>query len=279
MIVQAYDVGGTWIRAANIKDGHIGKIIKERTEPDFIAQIQRISKGFRKADCISLALPGPVQEGILLSAPPLGIKQPLDLREQLSSLEKKVIVENDLNAAVLAEDYRGYGKEWDNFYLLSLSTGIGAGIIINGKPVKGGEFGHNTIRPLGYPNHLCICGKRDCWCAFSSGKGMENLAQRLATNYHTAEEVCEAYRNNEQDAMAIVEIAKNANAQGLAMMINALEVEGIVIMGSLGLEQFDILIPTEKEIKEYALNPVPKIVKTKLGDTIGLLGAYYRALS
>ncbi len=281
MIIETYDVGGSWIRGAIVQDGEIKEIRKCVTKENWIEQIKSLSEILRRdyePSQVSLALPGPVSGGILLSAPPLGLREAIDIKEQLSSLGTKIVVENDLNAAVLAELYQGYGKQWNNFYLLTLSTGIGAGIVINGQVVKGGEFGHNLVNPTGYPNQMCSCGKRNCWCAYSSGRGIEKLAETLGSKYTSAEKVCEAYRRGEESARGIITITHYANTQGLAMMVNALEMEGIVIMGSLGLEQFDILIPQRDEIQKHAINPVPSIVKTELGDNIGLLGAYYRAL-
>lgn len=282
MIVQAYDIGGTWIRAAHVQDGQLGSIFKERTRKNFLAQIKEMSQGLGEADCLSLALPGPVKDGVLYCAPPLGITQKINIREELSYVHRRIVVENDVTAAAYAEIYSplGHGKEgegWNNFYLLTLSTGIGAGIILDGKVVRGGEFGHNPVSPIQSLHQLCSCGRRDCWCAFSSGRGIEKLAKEFTT-YKTTTEVFTGYRRGEEPAKWLINIVRNANAQGLGMMVNALEIEGIVIMGSLGLKQFDILLPTKEEIQKSAINPVPTIVKTQLGDSIGLLGAYYRAL-
>ena len=68
---------------------------------------------------------------------------------------------------------------------------------------------------------------------------------------------------------------RSANAQGIGMMVNALEMEGIVVMGSLGIKQFETIIPSQKEIEKYTINPIPTIVKTELGDNIGLKGIYH----
>ncbi len=61
-------------------------------------------------------------------------------------------------------------------------------------------------------------------------------------------------------------------------MCNAIEVEGIAVMGSVALKQFDKIIPSKKEIEEYCINPIPEITPTKLGKEIGLLGAYFFGL-
>jgi len=281
MRIEAYDLGGTWLRSAIIEDGRIISKRKENTEKDFCAQIKRISGSFNKYESqkISLAVPGPVQENILLSAPPLGKKKPVDFRSELSSLEKEIIVENDLNAAVLAELYEGQGKQWKNFYLLTISTGIGAGIVMDGHMLKGGEFGHCQINTkYTYSDRICFCGRVNCWCAYSSGKGLERaIKEDLGYNYPIEKIFKEERRLPKMNP--IIFDMKNANTLGLALMINALDVEGIVVMGSLGLKQFKHIMPTKRYLERFAFNPVPPIVKTKLGDDIGLLGAYYRAVS
>lgn len=282
--IQAFDIGGTWTRAVNISsDKKFGSAHKERTQKDFITQIKRISyelipneKERKLLDYIAVILPGPVENGILLAAPPLALKKPLNFKKKLAYLiqgsSTEIFVENDLTAAVYAELYYGHGKHWDNFYLLTLSTGIGVGIVINREVVRGGEFGHNKVVPREAGNRKCICGRTDCWCAFSSGKGIESLIKDIHPKYETVEKICREYKD--QAAKKIIDIARNANAQGLAHMINALEMQGIVIMGSLGIKQFDILIPNTVQIQEYTINKVPPIVKTELGDNIGLQGVY-----
>lgn len=288
MIVQAYDVGGTWIRAAKFIDGKMKKKVKERTDYDFIQHIRSLSKKLGEADVLSLAFPGPVEEGILLSAPPLGLKKSLDIRKEFSSLEKRIVVDNDLNAAVLAELHDGYGKQWNNFYLLTISTGIGVGIVLDGKVRNGGEFGHCEINME--KKRACFCGRMNCWCAYSSGKGIEgaliyDLGIKVSADEvfktDTQTLICDdpvALRKRET-IKETLNYAQIANAKGLALMINALQVEGIVIMGSIGRKQFKEMIPSRRALQHYTLNSIPPIVKTRLGEDIGLLGAYYQALS
>jgi len=284
MIVEAYDVGGTWTRGALISQEGMLIRIQERTTENFVRQIKSLSERLRMdatPDIVSVAVPGPVKDGILLSAPPLKRKTPINIAEELSGLEREIIVENDLNAAVLAELHLGYGRKWQNFYLLTLSTGIGAGIVLHGQTVKGGEFGHCYIRgSLDNEQRLCDCGKRGCWSAYASGRGVERITAEELKGA-TVETIFSIPRDKSRRRNRIAEeiraSVRSANAQGLALMINAIDIEGIVVMGALGLKHFAKVIPDKEQIERYAINPIPEIVKTKLGDNIGLLGAYYIA--
>ena len=78
-------------------------------------------------------------------------------------------------------------------------------------------------------------------------------------------------------ADVIISDARRYNAAGIGTMINAFPVDAIIVMGSVGLKQFSKIIPGEEEVREHTINPFPKILKTKLGDRIGVLGAYVHA--
>ena len=283
MLIEVYDVGGTLIRGAvgylREKVTFLEKV-QEPTEKDFCAQIRRLSPNLRKAhkpDLVSIIVPGPVKEGVLLKAPPLGITSPININYELSSFDKKVYVGNDLNAAVQAELSEGIGKYVENFYLLTISTGIGAGIVLNGIPVSGtsGEFGHNVIERYWGLHIECGCGNYGCWGSMCSGKGIEMLARKFIHKRLTPKEVFGLDEIGNRDAKDLISKVRDYNAQGIGMMVNAFEVDKIAVMGSIGLKQFDKIIPSKEEISRYTVNKIPDIIPTSLGDDIGLIGAYY----
>lgn len=287
--IECYDVGGTNIRAEIFEDkkvrGKPSHSISKNIPTDrknFVKQIIELSRELNPNDpsIISIGVPGPVEKGNLLVAPPLGVKEPINLEEKLSkALKKKVLVENDLNLATKAELHYGYGKIYKNFYLLTISTGIGSGLVLDGKIVSGkvGEFGHNTLH-MG-SEYKCICGHYGCWAAFSAGSGIENRYYDLSNKKITSDKVFKLSKLSKEDMIAeiIVADARRYNAAGIGTMINAFSVEAIVVMGSVGLKQFSKIIPNKKEIAYHTVHPIPKILKTKLGDRIGVLGAYIHA--
>lgn len=291
MLIEAYDVGGTQIRSALYEGDHKNRkhhfTVRETTEQDFCAQIQRISEQFREEtpDCVSILLPGPVKKGKLLKSPPLGIHAPIYIKKELGDLAATIIVENDINGAVYGEIYEGFGKRFRNFYLLTISTGIGAGIVIDGKPVgrQSGEFGHIVVERESPPfkNHWlleCGCGNKGCWNSICSGQGLENVIKKMFQSPMTCEEFFEQARKKSDATWYVLEKILDYNAQGIGTMLNACDVEAIIVMGSIGRKQFDSIIPTRPMIRKYTINPVPPIIPTLLGDDIGLIGAYHLAV-
>lgn len=283
IFMELYDIGGTWIRGAFVM--HSGdKLVflekrKERAGQDFCSQVKKMSPKLRKAStphCVSVAVAGPVQDKVALKVPPLGIMDKIDIGQELRSLDSPVYVSNDLNAAVYAELAIGYGRIYENFYLLTFSTGIGAGIVLGGLPMPkmSGEFGHNVLG--NNYDYKCGCGNYGCWGAMCSGKGIENLVEKHLGKKMAAEEFF-AY-GDKQKTSGILEIIRDYNAKGIGMMLNASNVDAIIVMGSIGLNQFEKIIPDPEDIERYTINPVPPIIRTRLGNNIGLLGAYYSAL-
>ncbi|MCK9909880.1 ROK family protein, partial [Microbacteriaceae bacterium K1510] len=116
---------------------------------------------------IGVGVPGPIdaQSGVVQQAVNLGWKN-VALKQKLEQLSQlAVYVENDANAAALGEMWRGAGQGSDNLVMITLGTGVGGGIIVNGQVVHGvngvgGEIGHITLEPTGGP--LCNCGKTGC---------------------------------------------------------------------------------------------------------------------
>ena len=282
MLVECYDVGGTYLRQALIRDGNIESLVKRESGKNIFNQIRYLSNESRKEykpSAVSIALPGPVENGLLLKSPPLKIENPVNVRLELSDLSDNLYIQNDMNAAVLAEKEYGIGKKFNSFYLLTFSSGIGAGIVIDGKPLldSSGEFGHSVLERR--PSMLleCDCGNKGCWSAYCSGKGIKNLAKKVFDIQESTIGIFNLASSGNEDAKRVLNMVKSYNAHGLANMVNAIETERIVIMGSLGLSQFDRIIPRQEEIRHYTINRVPEIVKTSLGDNIGLLGAYLLA--
>jgi len=289
MLIEVYDVGGSKVRGAfGMLTSRV--VLLERMEKparsDFYNQILEMSPKLRKNStprCVSVCVPGPVDGKTLLKVPQLNLSNPVNLEEKLGSLGP-IYVENDVNAAAYAELNEGIGKEHNNFYVLTLSTGIGAGIVLNKNVIggKSGEFGHCVLETD--PKRLvftekCGCKNKGCWCSFSSGKGLEYLTKIFVDKNLDCENLFYRAKRGNESAKRIIKEAREYNAHGIGNMISALDVEAISVMGSLGLNQFDLIIPSKEEISKYTLNKVPHIAKTTLGEDIGLLGAFYSAKS
>jgi glucokinase len=280
MLVECYDVGGTSIRGALVNNGSLVEKVKEKTEKDFCSQIRKISKSLRKSnnpESLVVVVPGPVDRGVMLNSPPLGISIPINIKKELSDLCENIHIANDVDAAIEAEIKYGAGTSFSSFYLLTISTGIGSALAVNGKRVENfaGEFGHTILERRDVFSFYCGCGNYGCWVSLSSGMGITNLAKLYFGKSICVEDVFKLAESRNHIAEGVIKRVKDYNAQGIGNMINIVPVEGIVVMGSIGLEQFDKIIPSAYEIQRYTIfkNRIPKIIKTKLGDDIGLLGA------
>jgi glucokinase len=284
---ECYDIGGTNIRAAYIADGQLEEpFINEKTEKNnvdsLIRQIKRISSSLKEAhpeiassqiQAASLAFPGPVEGTKLLGSKPLEFDEEIDFHDHLGEFFNiPLIIGNDLNMASQGELALGEFRETKNFCLLTISTGIGVGVIVNGSLYnRQTEIGHIVLETDPQFANPCL-GHSGCWAAQASGVGIEKTVARAGKEL-SASEIFEEPQFNE-----IVNKVKTYNAYGIGNLINAYNPEIIVIMGSLGLKQFNKIIPEPDLIRQYTLlKSIPEIVPTALGENIGLFGAYFSA--
>lgn len=283
IIIACYDIGGTSLRGALIREGKI--LGKALTRPSIrgnfnlltktLAQLSQELKAFLPSGqyihATSIGLPGPVAEETLQCSPPLELIHPIDLKKEWPFLSGKLFFANDLQMALRAEMSCGLGKKWQNFCLVSLSTGIGVAYTINGEAIERRvEAGHNIL--LGKTKGPECLGHQGCWASLASGKAIEDYIKRG----HKKTTVSEFFER--EDSLTYLQQLRLYNAQGLGILINTIDPEGIIIMGSLGIKQFKKIIPTQEELSHFAMNrPIPPILCCNLGDTIGVWGSYYFA--
>ncbi len=286
-IIECYDIGGTNIRAALIINGKIKEpfLIErtdKRTRNSLINQIKSLSTILRKKhpkispkqiNATSMAVPGPVKHLKMLGSQPLEMKNTLDFGKSLKEFfESPLVVDNDLNVASQGELTFGKSEGIKNFCLLTISTGIGVGVIINGMLYnRNTELGHCIIEKKADCANPCL-GHNGCWVAQASGEGIKKTAERMG------ERIDALMVFNNTKYQKLIERVKEYNAHGIGNIINAYDPEKIIIMGSLGLKQYDKIIPEPERIRNYTLlKVVPEIRRTDLGENIGLLGAYANA--
>lgn len=206
-----------------------------------------------------------------------------------------VVIENDANAAAWGEARFGAGIGEDHLMLLTVGTGIGGGIVVNGSLYRGAfgvaaEFGHLRVVPEG---HLCGCGARGCFEQYASGNALLRHAReaisaspKMARNLlsrgdgtvgaMTGKHITEAAREGDSVAVA----AFNTTAQWLGAGIASLSVildPACVIIGGGVIDAGEILLtPTRAAVERYlpfaGKHPTPKIIAAKLGNLAGLVG-------
>src|SRR6202035_1914983 len=204
------------------------------------------------------------------------------LRDEIERrLGAKVILENDANAAALGEKWMGAGREVDDLVLITLGTGIGGGIIVNGRVLHGhlgmaGELGHLTVVPNGNP---CGCGNRGCVEKHASATAIAAMAKLIGLGHDlTAEDVYKFAVEGNERAKMIFKSMGEALGVALANLINIFNFPLYLLSGG-PLPAWDHFAPAmlaevEKRSCTYRLAPT-RIEKAHLGNEAGLYGAAY----
>ena len=298
--IVAVDIGGTHIRVARYQSNSITPIAHRRTrslanEPGVYDRLERAIESIwsdGNVRSIGIASPGPLDPhtGTILDTPNIPEWVNFPLAPKLSQhFHVPVYLDNDANMAGLAEWQFGAGKGHENIVYLTISTGIGGGVISQGCLLQGfrgmgGELGHMTIDPDG---PLCGCGQRGHIESFSSGPAIARyVAEQLTSGQRSslrgeavisAAQIAEAARAG--DTLAISAFERAGYYLGIAVA-NYLAIfdPSILIFGG-GVSQVGELLfkPFKESLQKHTFHPhdLDQLVITKaaLGDDAGLLGA------
>lgn len=244
---------------------------------------------------IGIASPGPLnsEEGVIIETPNLPFKK-FPLKSTVENATGiKTFIDNDANAAALGEFLFGAGKGVENLIYITVSTGIGGGIIINKKLYRGktgnaGELGHMTVEPQG---PRCNCGNYGCLEAMASGTAIARVARERLQHFEklndekslllsydniTAKEVFECASKGDKLSLEVVDYTSNYLGIGIASFINIFDPEMIVIGGGVskvGDILFDRLRKIALERSFNVMSSTVKIVPASLGTDAGIVGA------
>jgi glucokinase len=232
--------------------------------------------------------------GIVYSPPNLPGWDALPLKAIIEAeFHIPTIIENDANAGALAEWRFGGGRGYNYVLYMTMSTGIGGGIVVNGQVYHGandsaGEVGHQILLPNG---PICGCGKRGCLEALCSGPAIARRAQAaireqpqtlllaLADGHIErvrSEHVLEAARSGDPLAISIMEETAYYMGWGIANLVNVLNPE-IVLIGTIAVAAGDLLLnPIRRTVAEMAMQrpaEAVQIMPAQLGDSVGDLAA------
>lgn len=306
--VVGIDVGGTKIAACLMDEE--GKMSGRATLPTLASEgpeavIGRIKQSFfevlkqgqieqNQVAALGIGMPGPLdtKKGIVKNTPnlPGWIDIPL-LQILKSEINLPMVLENDANAAALGENLYGAGKGIDNFVYITVSTGIGGGVVLNGRLFKGqdgnaAEIGHMTIN---FDGPRCGCGNKGCWEAYASGTALARFAREgidageatkikeLAGKENVkAEHVFVAAKKGDKFALELIEKEGFYLGVGLANVINAYNPKRIAIGGGLTHEWdmfYDRMMQVMRERALGASIEGLEVVKAALGKDVGVIGA------
>jgi glucokinase len=302
--VLAIDIGGTKMACALI-DANGTLLAAERiatstsSDPEVLyAPLEQACRGLlQHADiqAIGVGCGGPMRY-------PSGVVSPLNipgwrefpLRDRLiSAFELPTTVDNDAKALALGERWRGAGHGSRNMLGMVVSTGVGGGIILDGRLLHGesgnsGHVGHIIVWPGGPP---CGCGARGCVEGIASGSGLtRRLGAAIAEGQSTrlpsgasAADIAVAARTGDALAQELFRTAGEAVGRGVASAAALLDLERVVIGGSIALHAWDLLgPPLEAELRASAcldFTREVRLVRAELGDQAGLFGAAQLALA
>jgi glucokinase len=297
------DVGGTKVLGVLIDPRRPGTVLAEDRvpTPDGGAGLVDVLLDLAltlapDVEAIGVGVPGLIdRDGTLHMGPHLRRMQDVPIARQLTERSGVLaIVDNDANCHAEAEHAAGAAAGVDEVLVVTLGTGIGAGIITSGRLLHGahgfaGEPGHMVVDPNGPP---CPCGKRGCWERFASGSGLGRLARDAASGGRLdaavalaggdpeavrGEHVTASARAGDAESQAVLDELARWIALGLANLVNVLDPAVIVIGGGL-VEAADLLLPqVRRRFADLVMAgerrpPVP-IVPAELGDRAGAIGA------
>jgi glucokinase len=290
------DLGGTNLRAAAVDEsGNMLDRVSGKTEysagrkaivNDMTEAIQTLRNRRREQELmgIGVGVPGFIQlkEGVIRNSNNLASLENFPIRDELSRrLGVPVILENDANAAALGEKWIGAGRGVDDLVLLTLGTGVGGGIIADGKILRGhlgmaGELGHITVVPNGNP---CGCGNRGCVEKHASATAITAMAKLLGLgDALTAKEVYDLAIAGSEKAQTIFVSMGEALGIALAMLVNTFNFPLYLLSGGV-LGAWDLFAPAmieETRRRSFTFRTTEtRIEKAELGNEAGLFGAAY----
>lgn len=235
-----------------------------------------------------------VETGTVITAVNLGFNN-VPLTKYLSEkLEVPVILENDANAAAYGEFKAGKAKNTENFIAFTIGTGIGSGVVLDGKIYRGtngiaGELGHSVIKLGG---RQCSCGRKGCIDVYASATGLitttkeameankESLMWQLSegdVKKVTGITAFKAAKQNDKTALEVVNSYIEVLAAAITNIINTFQPDMITIAGGISKEGDYLLNPIKKLVEKESLKnstkPFPKIEIAELQDKAGVIGA------
>jgi glucokinase len=284
------DVGGTRIKVAEIRGSDVVKTESVETPADKgpVVVMDAIASAVKRVASapteIGMAIPGEVDAtGKVWRLPNIPGFEGFQIAAELSRRTgARVVVENDATTAAYGEALFGHGRTYDSFLLVTLGTGVGGGLVMARKLVRGShgfgaEVGHMTVDPSkGAPR--CACGNTGCLEAFAGTRALLETFRESGGSAHEVREVADSAHRGEAGGKAA--FAKLTWALGIALnsIQNLLDLDAIVFSGGVS-KSFDLIeapLRAELRARRYAepLSEIPLVV-SDFSDLAGVVGAAY----
>lgn len=295
-VIFGVDVGGTTVKIGmfdeNISLKYKCEIKTDKTNNgknilrDICNKLDEILKenGYKPEDCLGIGagFPGPLtDDGRILGCVNLGWGT-FNVEEKLSSMFHNVKVKagNDANLAALGEQMAGGGKGHDNVVMITLGTGVGGGIIIDGKIVTGtnggaGEIGHIPVNP--FETDKCSCGKKGCLEQYASASGIVRLAKKYMISdgeEMTAKEVMDLAKSGDEAALRVTDELGKYMGMALASVASVVNPDCMVIGGGVSKAGQFLIDTVQKNFLKYVFTPCSNVTfkQAELGNDAGMYG-------
>lgn len=230
---------------------------------------------------IGIGAPGPLdsRNGILTCPPNLTGWIDIPIQEMIEkSLSFPVTLENDANAAALAEKWVGAAQDNNNFTYITISTGIGSGIVVEGKLLRGlsgnaGDIGHTVIDPAA---GRCTCGQKGCLEVIASGTAIARRGSEIIGREISTAEVFGLYDEGHEKIVDLVDHVLMILGMACVNVINTVDPEKIVIGGGVAKVGDLLFHSIQSYVQQYAFNPrgrQTEIVPAELDHSSGVIGA------
>ncbi|MFP5336436.1 MAG: ROK family glucokinase [Actinomycetes bacterium] len=306
MYTIGLDIGGTKIAAGLVsEDGRLVTRVRRETPASDVEAIEAAAADAvaelvaqHDVEAIGVAAAGFVdaERSTIVFAPNLAWRDEPMRRDLEARTNLPVVVENDANAAAWGEFRHGAGRDVDDMVLITVGTGLGGGVVIGGRLLRGhsgfaAELGHVRVVPDG---HRCGCGNRGCWEQYASGRALVREARELAsTDSPVAARLLEladgkakriegphVTRAAEEGDAAAVELLADLGAwlgEGIASIVAVLDPAVVVVGGGVS-EAGDLLLEParaafRRQLTARGYRPEARIVPALLGNDAGMIGA------
>ena len=287
--VIGVDVGGTKILAAVVsRDGSLGVRLERPSDHSsqdaLLAELDSLVEELHRAEPEAVALgfgiPSRIDQrsGHALKSVNFPLEG-VDLRDRMREQHGlPVALDNDANAAAIAEWQVGAARGAQNVVMLTLGTGVGGGLILDGRPYRGAtgsgaELGHIVLEPGGPP---CGCGGHGHLESFAAGPAADRVARSLYGDGSDAHELVRRGRDGEPEAVEALAGIGRYLGSGIATFVNVFEPELVVVGGGFGDAGELLLGPAREVVAVEGLEPARdnvRIVEAELGIEAGVIGA------
>lgn len=290
------DIGGTFLKGARIDEAgrvaaRLHEPVAKRSAEALLGQIEAAVAsldGAAKTRAVGIGLPGIVERAsVVRVSPAVPVLDGLSLGDEVRRRAgRPAFLENDANAAALAEAWIGAGRGVENMLLVTLGTGIGAGLVLAGRIWSGrsgyaGEIGHIQVDEDGV---ACPCGSRGCLETLAGASGWKRRAEELRAGRDSAlhgkdldqKAIVDAARNGDAVALEVVDGAARALGAGIAAVLDLLNLDRVVIGGGVAAAGPFLL---DRIVEETRRRTYPQVFAdcsfrpAELGGDAGVVGA------